>query len=59
MVESVVVETDEPVPVARHFHRPAHYSEPYTEFGTSWVVPYCECGEPLAPRRASAVKRSS
>ena len=58
-----MVSTDEiaepEVPVARHWHRPAHYSEPYAEFGVSWVVPYCECGEPLTPRRASAVRKAT
>lgn len=36
-----------------HRHRPFLYSEPYTECGVEWVIGICECGETLAPRRAS------
>jgi hypothetical protein len=61
---STVSEPVEPAEVdealnSPHRHRPFTYSEPYTELGVTWVIGICECGLPLAPRRASVVRRSA
>jgi hypothetical protein len=37
---------------APHRHVPISFSDPYVEFDVEWVVPVCECGVALAPRRA-------
>jgi hypothetical protein len=49
-MEPDVEHIDEP-----HRHRPGSYSEPYVEFDLEWVIPVCECGETLAPRRVVGV----
>lgn len=39
----------------RHLHRRARDGEPYTELGTTWQRPFCECGKELTPRRVGDV----